>query len=66
MIQAFDFENHPENIVVVVLVSAGMLFFLCFYCTFIQPVLNCFTFIFKIISRIICCNRNEYTSVSQI
>ena len=37
----FDFDENPHNIAVIVIVSAAVLFFLCFYCSFIHPVLKC-------------------------
>ena len=66
MVSLFDLEEHPENLAVIVFVAAGVLFFLCVYCSFIRPVVNCVFHIFSILSRIICCNRSsDYSSVGQ-
>ena len=62
----FDFEENPENIAVIVIVAAAAMFFLCVYCTFVQPVLSCLSHIFGFISRLICCHRSEYASVNQV
>ena len=65
MISAFDFEHHPENIAVIVLITAGLLFFLCFYCTFVKPVFEFFGYIFSCFATI-CCTRRLYSQVDQV
>ena len=63
--EAFDFEKHPENIAVIVLITAGLLFFLCFYCTFVKPVFECFGHVFRCITMI-CCTRRMYSQIDQV
>ena len=55
--------DDPENIFVLVVVLAAVLFFLCFYCSFIQPVFNFIGYILKCISRVICCSRRSQSIV---
>lgn len=58
----FDLDEHPENLAVIVLVAAGVLFFLCIYCSFVRPVINCMSTIFHTIIGICCISRTRIYS----
>lgn len=61
----FDFDENPENIPLMVVLGAGLVFFIGIYCSFIHPILMCFKSLCSCCLSLCCVDRTRiYAPVS--